>query len=111
SLSDQVLRLANLYRLEDETPGNTIAEAVTAVGLHRLRTLVVTCPLLDCAANVRFWTSLQSFWQHNFMTAALSETLARFFEHEKPEAAYTAGLLRNIGEMSLIAACHQGGTE
>src|SRR5438270_5128478 len=70
SLTAQVLRLSNLYRLEQETTITTVAEAVEALGPKRLRTMVITCPLLDCAGITILWTSLQSFWQHNFMTAA-----------------------------------------
>src|SRR5438445_11124214 len=43
SLTAQVLRLANLYRLENSSPICSIAEAVYAVGAQRLRTLVITC--------------------------------------------------------------------
>jgi hypothetical protein len=110
SLTAQALRISNLYRLEREASITTVAEAVEAIGAKRLRTMVITCPLLDCAGNATLWTSLQSFWQHNFMTAALSESIALFLDLEKPETAYTAGLLRNIGELSLIAKCHVDGS-
>src|SRR5438552_19164747 len=41
SLTAQVLRLANLYRLESEAPICSVADAVSAVGAPRLRTLVI----------------------------------------------------------------------
>jgi hypothetical protein len=106
SLAVQVLRLANLYRLEQQSPVMTVADAVTSLGAERLQTLVLTCPVLDCASNIHLWVRLQSFWQHNFMTAVLSESIARFLTYDDPETAYTAGLLRNIGELSLIAQCN-----
>jgi hypothetical protein len=106
SLTVQALRLANLYRLEQDAAVTTVADAVAFLGPERLRTLVLTCPVLDCASNVQLWVRLQSFWQHNFMTAVLSESIARFLDYEQPETAYTAGLLRNLGELSLIARCN-----
>lgn len=110
SLAAQVLRMANLYLLESQEPICSVTKAVKAVGAQRLRTMVITCPLLDCAANVTQWSCLQSFWQHNFMTAALSEAIAEYLGCEDPRKAYTAGLLRDIGELSLIAKSHRDGS-
>src|SRR3954469_22476823 len=52
SLAAQVLRLANLYLLETEEPISSVKSAVLRVGAVRLRTMVITSPLLDCAAHV-----------------------------------------------------------
>lgn len=103
SLTAQVLRLANLYRMESDEPVSAVKKAVQIIGAARLRTMVITCPLLDCAANTAQFAGLQSFWQHNFMTAEMSQSLAEFLEYEGIEMAYTAGLLRDVGELSLIA--------
>jgi hypothetical protein len=109
SLAAQVLRMANFYLLASQEPICSVTKAVQAVGAQRLRTMVITCPLLDCAADVTEWSCLQSFWQHNFMTAALSEAIAEYLDCEDPRRAYTAGLLRDIGELSLIAQCQREG--
>src|SRR3954465_9784077 len=46
SLAVQALRIANLYRLENDAAVTTVAEAVAFLGPERLRTLVLTCPVL-----------------------------------------------------------------
>jgi HD-like signal output (HDOD) protein len=45
---------------------------------------------------------IQSFWQHCFLTAALSERLARGVAYPQPEQAYLAGLLHDIGALPLL---------
>ncbi len=110
SLAAQVLRLANLYRMESDQPVSSVKKAVQIVGVARLRTMVITCPLLDCAANSAQLASLQSFWQHNFMAGEMSQSLAEFLGYEGIEMAYTAGLLRDIGELSLIARAQLDGS-
>ncbi len=110
SLTAQVLRLANLYRMESDEPVFAVKKAVEIVGVARLRTMVITCPLLDCAANSQQAAALQSFWQHNFMAAEMSQSLAEFLGYEGIEIAYTAGLLRDIGELSLISRAQADGS-
>ena len=107
SLAMQVLRLANLYRLETQAPVRTIEAAVATVDVLRLTTMVITCPLLDCASDIEQWSCLQSFWQHNYMTGVLAKSIAGFLQYPDPELAYMAGLLRDIGELSMIRQAQQ----
>jgi HD-like signal output (HDOD) protein len=102
SLTVQVLRLANLYLLESQTPIFSVEDAIREIGAERLKTLLVTCPLLDCAGNTQQWGSMQTFWQHSYTTAVMAETIAEICGYPIPELAFTAGLIHNIGELPLM---------
>ncbi|MCU1287386.1 MAG: metal dependent phosphohydrolase [Acidobacteriales bacterium] len=102
SLTVQVLRLANLYLLESQAPIFSVAVALREIGPERLQTLLMTCPLLDCAGNPQQWGSMQTFWQHSYTTAVMAETIAEICGYPLPELAFTAGLVHNIGELPLM---------
>ena len=72
------------------------------VGTERLRTMVLTCSLVEYVGHRVASEDIQSFWQHCFLTAALSERLARAIAYPQPEQAYLAGLLHDIGALPLL---------
>lgn len=102
SLTAQLLRLCNSAFLGCRERITHIEHAVMLVGTERLRTLVLTCSLVEYVGNRVRSEDIQSFWQHSFLTAALSERLARAISHPQPEQAYLAGLLHDIGALPLL---------
>lgn len=109
SLTAQVLRLANVYLLQTQTPIFSVEQALAEIGPQRLRTLLMTCPLLDCAGNPQQWSSIQTFWQHSYMTAVLAEAIAEIVGYPNVELAYTAALIHNIGELPLMMLARNDG--
>jgi HD-like signal output (HDOD) protein len=79
-----------------------IEHAVMLLGTERLRTLVLTCSLIEYVGHRVASEDIQSFWQHCFLTAALSERIARAIAYVQPEQAYLAGLLHDIGALPLL---------
>jgi len=104
SLTAQVLRMSNSRRADRREGVTKIHKAVNLVGTERLRTMVLTCSLVEYAGHRLVLEDLQSFWQHCFLTAALSERLARGIGFPQPEQAYLAGLLHDIGVLPLLVA-------
>jgi HD-like signal output (HDOD) protein len=102
SLTAQVIRLCNSALLGFRERVTTIEHAVILLGTERLRTLVLTCSLIEYAAHKLASEDIQSFWQHCFLTATLSERLARGIAYPQPEQAYLAGLLHDIGALPLL---------
>jgi len=102
SLSAQVLRLCNSAFMGIRERVATIEHAMILVGTERLRTLVLTCSLIEYVGRRLASEDVQSFWQHCFLTATLSERLARGVSYPQPEQAYIAGLLHDIGAMPLL---------
>jgi HD-like signal output (HDOD) protein len=102
SLMAQVLRLCNSAFLGFRNRVTKIQHAVMLVGTERLRTMVLTCSLVEYVGHRVASEDIQSFWQHCFLTAALSERLARGIAYPQPEQAYLAGLLHDIGALPLL---------
>lgn len=103
SLSAQVMRLCNTALFNPEDRAASIEDAVIILGTDRLRTLVLTCSLVEYADQEFTPVAIQSFWQHSFLTAILSERIARWTGYPKSEQAYMAGLLHDIGLLPLLA--------
>ena len=102
SLTAQVLRLCNSAFMGFRERVTKIEHAVMLVGTERLRTMVLTCSLVEYVGHRVASEDIQSFWQHCFLTAALSERLARGIAYPQPEQAYLAGLLHDIGALPLL---------
>ena len=102
SLTAQVLRLCNSALMGFRHRVTRIAHAVMLVGTERLRTMVLTCSLLEYVGNRVASGDIQAFWQHCFLSAALSERLAWAVAYPQPEQAYLAGLLHDIGALPLL---------
>jgi len=102
SLTAQVLRLCNSALLGFRDRVTKIEHAVMMLGTERLRTMVLTCSLVEYVGHRVPSEDIQSFWQHCFLTAALSERIARAIAYSQPEQAYLAGLLHDIGALPLL---------
>jgi HD-like signal output (HDOD) protein len=102
SLTAQVLRLCNSAFMGLRERVSKIEHAVMLAGTERLRTMVLTCSLLEYVGHRVASEDVQSFWQHCFLTATLSERIARAIAYSAPEQAYLAGLLHDIGALPLL---------
>jgi putative nucleotidyltransferase with HDIG domain len=102
SLTAQVLRLCNSAFMGIRQRIVKIEHAIVLVGTERLRTMVLTCSLVQYVGRHVASQDIQSFWQHCFLTATLSERLARGVSYPHPEQAYLAGLLHDIGALPLL---------
>jgi len=102
SLTAQVIRLCNSALLGLRGRVSNIEHAVILLGTERLRTLVLTCSLIECVGNFLAPNELQSFWQHSLLTATLSERSALCLHYSEAEQAYLAGLLHDLGVLPLL---------
>ena len=101
SLSAQVLRLCNSALFGLRRRVISIEQAAVLLGTERLRTLVLTCSLMQFAGKRLTSGQLISFWQHSFLCALLSERIARQVDYFEKEQAYLGGLLHDIGQLPL----------
>jgi len=102
SLAAQVIRLCNSAMLGLRGRVSHIEHAVVLLGTERLRTLVLTCSLVQRIGNLLSSADLQSFWQHSLLTATLSERSALCLRYLETEQAYLAGLLHDLGVLPLL---------
>jgi putative nucleotidyltransferase with HDIG domain len=101
SLSAQVLRLCNSALFGLRRRVLSIEQAAVLLGFDRLRALVLTCSVMKFAGKRLPSAQLTAFWQHSFLTALLSERIARHLDYFEKEQAYLCGLLHDIGELPL----------
>ncbi|HVO57216.1 MAG TPA: HDOD domain-containing protein [Dongiaceae bacterium] len=101
SLSAQVLRLCNSALFGLRRRVLSIEQAAVLLGTERLRTLVLTCSVMQFAGKRIPPEPLVAFWQHSFLAALLSERIARQVDYFEKEQAYLGGLLHDIGQLPL----------
>lgn len=101
SLSAQVLRLCNSALFGLRRRVLSIEQAAVLLGTERLRTLVLTCAVMQFAGKHVPVKSLLGFWQHSFLSALLCERIARIVDYPEKEQAYLGGLLHDIGQLPL----------
>ncbi len=101
SLTAKTLRLANSSFYGMSSKVTTIHQAIAVLGFHSIRTLVTACALTGSfppgAATV---FDFKGFWRHSVATAVSAKLLAAYAK-VNPEAAFTAGLLHDIGVLVL----------
>src|SRR5437660_3396882 len=97
SLSAQVLRLCNSALFGLRRRVLSIEQGAILLGSERLRTLVLTCSVMQFAGKRMPASQLMPFWQHSFLCALLSERIARQVDYFEKEQAYLGGLLHDLG--------------
>ena len=102
SMSAQVIRMCNSALISFRRRVLSIEEAAILIGSERLRTLVLTCSVMEFTGRQLSRAAEQSFWRHSFLTGMLSERIARWIEYFEKEQAYLGGLLHDIGMLPLL---------
>jgi putative nucleotidyltransferase with HDIG domain len=110
SLSAQVLRLCNSALFSLRRRVLSIEEAAILMGSERLRTLVLTCSIMEFTGKQLPRGEVQTYWSHSFMSGMLSERIARWMEYTEREQAYLGGLLHDIGALPLLVVAMEEGT-
>jgi HD-like signal output (HDOD) protein len=101
SLTSQVLRLCNSALFGLRRRVMSIEQAAILLGTARLRTLVLTCSVMQFAGMRLPRVRLDAFWHHSFLCALLSERLATQLHYCEKEQAYLGGLLHDIGQLPM----------
>ena len=109
SLSAQVLRLCNSALFSLRRRVLSIEEAAILMGSERLRTLVLTCSIMEFTGRHLPRGEVQTYWAHSFMSGMLSERIARWMEYSEREQAYLGGLLHDIGALPLLVIAGEEG--
>lgn len=96
-LTIKVLRAANSAHYGGNRKIGSVNDAVLLLGFNAVRTLVLASGLTG-AFKVPDTFDLPKFWQDSFAVAATCKWIARF-SHDDAEAAFTCGMIHNIGEL------------
>jgi putative nucleotidyltransferase with HDIG domain len=103
SFSAELLRFANsaLFGVSHEV--KSVSQAIVLLGLDRVKTmatLVAVNRMIRSSVRVE---ALRKVWVHSLVTALIAEEVARV-SGLAGDAAYTAGLLHNLGTLGLMSA-------
>lgn len=80
----------------------TVTEAVTILGFHALRNLVLTASVVDLlGADESVEFSPTRLWEHSISTAVAAGLLARYTRHDDREELFVGGLLHDVGKLVL----------
>jgi putative nucleotidyltransferase with HDIG domain len=103
ALTAEVLRMANSPLMGAASNINSLNQAMVLVGIERLNALVLTVSLCKFVAPAARCRALAVCWRHSLATATVAEKLA-FKYVQSADAAYTAGILHDIGRLALLVA-------
>ena len=107
ALAAKTLRLANSSFYGMARHVTSLSEAASVLGLRTVRTVVTTAALTgSIAAPVCEGFDFNAFWRHA-VSAAVGSKLVAIATGVDSEAAFTAGLLHDIGRLVLAAGFPQ----
>lgn len=102
-LAARALRIANspFYGLAGRVTG--IHDAIVILGFRAVRSLVLSAAMVNSVTRIGAdLGKVRVFWRHSVAAALAARGLARY-TRENPEAAFTAGLLHDMGHIVLEA--------
>jgi HD-like signal output (HDOD) protein len=105
-LSGHVLRLVNSAAMARRSRINSIAHAVSVLGLVRLRNFLLSLSIARLWQSTKTmppW-SMAQFNLHGAAVALMSDLLAQNTHCHYPEGAFLAGLLHDYGKLLVAAA-------
>ena len=100
SFSSEVLTIANSALYARRAPINSILQAIALLGLNSLKGVCLTVGVRAYLGKSISHQSLRAIWRHGLACALVAEQLAPALSLNK-DAAYTAGVLHDIGRLAL----------
>jgi putative nucleotidyltransferase with HDIG domain len=97
SLTAKCLQVANSALFARSQPVTTIRGAVIALGVQRLRVILLSACMADIFRASAGDLDATVLWEHSFACALVSQQFARRIQHPDPERIYLAGLLHDLG--------------
>lgn len=97
----KILRLANSAVFTRGEPVDSVQKAVVRIGLERIRQAVLNIAVVERFASAKFDEELSTpqFWEHAIACGIISSELAHAVAPEQAEAAFTMGLLHDVGRV------------
>jgi HD-like signal output (HDOD) protein len=103
ALTSDVLRLANSALFARQREVDSVLQAMTMLGMNRVRGLVLTVALRDFSVSATLSPVFQQCWRHCLACGLIAADLAEVADKDR-NAGYTLGLLHDAGRLALLAA-------
>ena len=101
ALTAQLMRQANSALFRMQSPADSIRQCVVRLGFQETRRITVRAATASYASKVLKTAELRRCWRHSLACAELCGEIAAAVNIDA-EAAYTAGLLHDIGRLALL---------
>jgi len=103
SFSAELLRFANSALFGVRREVKSVPQAIMLVGMDQLKTMATMVALNRMVKSSVRLAVLRKVWRHSLVTAIVAEEAARLCRLPR-DAAYTYGLLHNLGALGLMSA-------
>lgn len=100
AFASEVLTIANSLVYAPRFPANTIQQAIAVLGANNLQGMCLTVGVRSYLGKSLNHPLIHGVWHHNLACAMIAEQLASAGFMDK-DAAYTAGVLHDIGRLGL----------
>lgn len=102
-LALKVLQLANSCAYARDKKAESVEEAVIRIGVGAIRQAVLNISVIESFGSEHVAPGVNSldFWEHSIACAVISAELERSAGPIQAEAAFTAGLLHDVGRLIL----------
>jgi putative nucleotidyltransferase with HDIG domain len=103
SFSAELLRFANsaLFGVRGEIA--SLQHAIVMLGMARVKSMATFVAIHSMVRSSARAQALRKVWEHSLVTAWIAEEAARIARVDR-DAAYTTGLLHNLGTLGLMSA-------
>jgi putative nucleotidyltransferase with HDIG domain len=102
--STALIKVANaVYYAKRESRVTEVQEAVVRLGFRETNNLLACLALINLSPEARknYGFKREEFWLHSLATALIAEKLCSQGGHHKPELAFMAGLIHDLGKIPL----------
>jgi HD-like signal output (HDOD) protein len=103
SFAAELLRFANSALMGARRKVTSLPMAIVVVGIDRVKTIATLVSMNRMVRHSVRKDALRKVWTHSLVTAVIAEEIARVSRIAR-DAAYTAGLLHNLGTLGLMSA-------
>ncbi|HEY5476173.1 MAG TPA: HDOD domain-containing protein [Tepidiformaceae bacterium] len=107
AMTSKLLKLSNSAEAGYFRRVCSVREAVVVLGFKQVRQIAFVTSVISnfrLQRNTREWFDVEQFWLHNIEVAIAAETVARKQNTATPDAAFTTGVLHDIGRLVLAQA-------
>lgn len=104
ALTARLIRISNSAYYGFARKVSTVREAVVLLGFKQVRQVAVSASLMNAFDRGRVADDvfdLDLFWGHSVAVAVAAEAIAKRTRQARPEDAFTAGILHDIGRLVL----------
>lgn len=103
ALTARLLRLSNSAYYGYARRISTVREAVILLGMRTVRSVAITSGIIDSFRESDLGEfDHDLFWAHSVTVGIVAEAIARDTKVARPEDAFTAGVLHDVGKLAML---------